>query len=103
MKNCRYHNECIRRNQAQGGSKPDPPSFFPWRLQWGLFVFQCGSNPHNPPANFYPGLSTPQILLTVDYTEDLRTDCLHVFLERFLIFLAHRFMCKFFLVVCLVE
>ena len=33
---------------AQGGSKPDPPSFFPWRLQWGLSVFQWGSNPHNP-------------------------------------------------------
>ena len=54
MNNYRYHNECIRRNQAQGGSKPDPPSFFPWRLQWGLSVFQWGSNPHNPPANFYP-------------------------------------------------
>ena len=40
-----------RWNQAQGGSKPDPPSFFPWRLQWGLSVFQWGSN---PPANFYP-------------------------------------------------
>jgi len=38
------------------GSKldPVPPSFFPWRLQWGLSVFQWGSNPHNPPANFYP-------------------------------------------------
>jgi len=41
----------------RGGSKPDPPSFFPWRLQWGLSVFQWGSNPHNPPppASFYPG------------------------------------------------
>ena len=56
MKNYRYHNECIRRNQAQGGSEPDPPSFFPWRLQWGLSVFQWGSNPHNSPANFYPAL-----------------------------------------------
>ena len=36
------------------GVKPDPPSFFPWRLQWGLSIFQWGSNPHNPPANFYP-------------------------------------------------
>ena len=41
---------------SQGGSKPDPPSFFPWRLQWGLSIFQWGSNPHNPPANFYPAL-----------------------------------------------
>ena len=56
MKNYGYHNECIRRNQAQGGSKPDPPSIFHWRLQWGLSVFQWGSNPHNPPANFYPEL-----------------------------------------------
>jgi len=37
------------------GSKPDPPSFFPWRLQWGLSVFQWGFNPHkchNPPSIF---------------------------------------------------
>jgi len=38
---------------SQGG-QTRPPSFFPWRLQWGLSVFQWGSNPHNPPANFYP-------------------------------------------------
>ena len=37
------------RIRPKGGSKPDPPSFFPWRLQWGLSVFQWGSNPHNPP------------------------------------------------------
>ena len=37
------------------GVKTRPPSFFPWRLQWGLSVFQWGFNPHNPPpANFYP-------------------------------------------------
>ena len=60
MKNYRYHNECIRRNQAQGGSKPDPPSFFPWRLQWGFSVFQWGSN---PPANFYPVDSNKAMVL----------------------------------------
>jgi len=27
-------------------------AFFPWRLQWGLSVFQWGSNPHNPPPIF---------------------------------------------------
>ena len=53
MKNYRYHNECIRRNQAEGGGgKTRPPGFFPWRLQWGLSVFQWGSNPHNPPPIF---------------------------------------------------
>ena len=37
------------------GSKPDPLSFFPWRLQWELSVFQWGSNPHNPsPRQFLP-------------------------------------------------
>jgi len=34
------------------GVKTRPPSFFPWRLQWGLSVFQWGSNPHNPPPIF---------------------------------------------------
>ena len=43
----------IRPNFPRGGQNPTP-SFFPWRLQWGLSVFQWGSNPHNPPANFYP-------------------------------------------------
>ena len=27
------------------GTKTRPPSFFPWRLQCGLSVFQWGSNP----------------------------------------------------------
>jgi len=31
------------------GVKTRPPSFFPWRLQWGLSILQWGSNPHNPP------------------------------------------------------
>jgi len=45
---------------SQGGSKPDLPSLFSWRLQWGLSVFQWGSNPHNPspiftlPTSYYP-------------------------------------------------
>ena len=39
-----------------GGVKTRPPSFFPWRLQRGLSVFHWGSNPHNPPANFYPDI-----------------------------------------------
>ena len=51
--------------RPKGGSKPDPPSFFPWRLQWGLSVFQWGSNPHNPP-NFYPG-PTPLISAKLIY------------------------------------
>ena len=34
------------------GVETRPPSFFPWRLQSGLTVFQWGSNPHNPPAIF---------------------------------------------------
>ena len=35
------------------GVKTRPPSFFPWRLQWGLSILQWGSNPHTPPpANF---------------------------------------------------
>jgi len=44
----------IRPKGGQRGVKTRPPSFFPWRLQWGLSVFQWGSNPHNRPANFYP-------------------------------------------------
>ena len=44
--------ECDGRTSA--GSKPDPLAFFPWRLQWGLSVFQWGSNPHNPPRQFLP-------------------------------------------------
>ena len=36
------------------GVKTRPPSFFPSRLRLGLTFFQWGSNPHNPPANFYP-------------------------------------------------
>ena len=55
MKNYRYHNECIRRNQAQGGSKPDTPSIFPWRLQWGLFS-SGGPTPTTPPRQFLPCL-----------------------------------------------
>ena len=31
------------------GVKTRPPSFIPWRLHWGLSVFQWGSNPQNPP------------------------------------------------------
>ena len=37
------------------GSKPDPLAFFPWRLQWGLSVFQWGSNP--PPIFTLSALS----------------------------------------------
>ena len=45
------------------GVETRPPSFFPWRLQWGLSVYQWGSNPHNPlPANFYPALSPAQLI-----------------------------------------
>ena len=38
--------------RPKGGQSPTPLSFFPWRLQWGLSVFQWGSNPHNPPPIF---------------------------------------------------
>ena len=38
---------------SKGGSKPDPSSFIPWRLQWGLSVFQWWSNPHNPPPPIF--------------------------------------------------
>ena len=41
------------------GVKTRPPSFFPWRLQWGLSVFQWGSNPHNPPPIFTLGYTVP--------------------------------------------
>ena len=34
------------------GVKTRPPYLFPWHLQWGLSVFQWGSNPHNPPPIF---------------------------------------------------
>ena len=34
------------------GVKTRPPGFFPWRLEWGLSVFQWGSDPHNPPPIF---------------------------------------------------
>jgi len=34
------------------GVETRPPSFFLWHLQWGLSVFQWGSNPHNPPPIF---------------------------------------------------
>jgi len=55
MKNYIY--ECIHMQESgPRGVETRPPSFFPWRLQWGLSVFQWGSNPYNPPsANFYPG------------------------------------------------
>ena len=43
------------------GSKPDPPSFFPWRLQWGLSVFQWGFNPHNPPPIFTLPIDTKRM------------------------------------------
>ena len=39
------------------GVETRPLSFFPWRLQWELSVFQWGSNPHNPsPRQFLPWL-----------------------------------------------
>ena len=60
MKNYRYHrpNECIRRNQAQGGSKPDPPSFFfPGVCSGGYLFYSGGPTPTTPPRQFYPGLS----------------------------------------------
>ena len=54
---------------SQGGSKPDPPSLFPWRLQWGLSVFQWGFNPTTPPpANFYPGCSGNKIYVVPKIT-----------------------------------
>ena len=31
--------------RPKGGQNPTPLAFFPWRLQWGLSVFQWGSNP----------------------------------------------------------
>ena len=54
MKNYRYHNECIRRNQAQGGSKPDPLAFFPGVCSGG-YLFSSGGPTPTTPANFYPG------------------------------------------------
>ena len=43
--------------RPKGGQNPTPLAFFPWRLQWGLSVFQWGSNPHNPPPRqFLPWL-----------------------------------------------
>ena len=58
------------------GSKldPVPPSFFPWRLQWGLSVFQWGSNPHNPPPIFT--LSVLLKLTTVQTDTKHRAACL---------------------------
>jgi len=46
----------IRPNFLRGGVKTRPIlNFFPWRLQWGLSVFQWGSNPHTP-RQFLPWL-----------------------------------------------
>ena len=41
--------------RPNGGQNPTPLAFFPWRLQWGLSVFQWGSNP--PPPIFTMDLS----------------------------------------------
>ena len=49
---------CITTESCQGGLKSDSPSSFFLSLQWGSYVFQGGSNPHNLPANFFPGFLT---------------------------------------------
>ena len=43
------------RNQAQGGSKPDPPQLFSLAFAVGVICFPGGVQPPQPPANFYPG------------------------------------------------
>ena len=48
MKNYRYHNECIRRNQAQGGSKPDPLAFY-LAFAVGVMFSSGGPTPTTPP------------------------------------------------------
>jgi len=57
--------------QGQGGSKLDPPRFSVQRLPWGSFVFQWGSNPHNPPANFYPALNHITFIMTIQITRNM--------------------------------
>ena len=52
MKNYGYHNECIRRNQAQGGSKPDPLAFFPGVCSGGYLFSSGGPTPTTPPPIF---------------------------------------------------
>ena len=53
MKNYRYHNECIRRNQAQGGgSKPDPLAFFPGVCSGGCLFSSGGPTPTTPTPIF---------------------------------------------------
>ena len=47
MKNYRYHNECIRRNQAQGGQNPTPLAFFPGVCSGG-YLFSSGETPTTP-------------------------------------------------------
>jgi len=49
-----WNYECIRRNQAQAGSKPDPLAFSPGVCS-DLFS-SGGPTPTPPPANFYPAL-----------------------------------------------
>ena len=62
-----HSRESARPNFKRGGVKTRPSSFFPWRLQWGLSVFQWGSNPHTPPANFYPAADSRSVSAFSEY------------------------------------
>jgi len=67
------------------GLETRPPSFFSWRLQRGLSVFQWGSNPHNPPpppANFYPDTSTSSSTSSISSSFTAIPFCLHSQLNR---------------------
>ena len=65
MKNYRYHNKCIRRNQAQGGgSKPDPLAFFPGVCSGGYLFSSGGPTPITLPPPIFTLVWEKRILDT---------------------------------------
>jgi len=57
-----------------GGSKPDPLAFFPGVCS-GVICFPVGVQPHNPPANFYPGTDCSHCTPSHKHKVDVAWNC----------------------------